>query len=111
MSQNNVIPLTPKKCPRCEAPTKDRACTRCTWPNESWCRVLTTIAKKQEAGVLDYSAEALEDIVANFPDTMPLKDDKGRMVMAKVITAQVHDGQSDVTFEFDPKAWKVPVEA
>jgi len=73
--------------------------------------VLTTIAKRQETGDLDYTAESLEDIVANFPDTMPLKDDKGKVVIAKVISVQVHDGQIDVVFEFDPKGWKKPEEA
>ena len=55
----------------------------------------------------DITDEGLEDFVSNLPDTTTLTDSKGRKVVAKVFAVAIHDGQVDVTFEFDPEGWEV----
>jgi hypothetical protein len=52
------------------------------------------------------SDEGLEDFAASLKGVTTLKDPKGRVVQAKVFAVLVHDGQVDVTFEFDPKGWQ-----
>lgn len=111
------MPDNPTVCPRCSAPVQTTpltppeegealGCTRCTWPNPSYMRMLATLARKGvNAEGYDMTDEGLETFVANLPDTTTLKDPQGRRVYAKVFEVHVHDGQVDVTFEFDPNAW------
>jgi hypothetical protein len=71
-----------------------------------------TLAKKGVAStgesVIDMTDQGLEDFAASIKETTTLRDPHGRVVLAKVIEVRVHDGQVDVTFEFDPQAWQVP---
>lgn len=115
-----ILPMVPKTCPRCAAPTQTTpltppdegvayGCTRCTWPNPSWQRVLTTLAKKGVGpNMHDMTDEGLESVAANLPPNTVLKDQHGRRVDARVIEVRVYDGQVDVVFEFDPNGWQVP---
>lgn len=110
----NVYQLIPKTCPRCSAPTErtggTHGCTLCTWPNPSWVRVLATLARKGvDAQGYDMTDEGLEDFAASLQSATVLTDSQGRKVTAKVVEVHVHDGQVDVTFEFDPEGWQVPV--
>ena len=52
-----------------------------------------------------YYGAALQDFANNVPQTTTLTDPAGRKVTAKVVNVDLHDGQVDVTFEFDPNAW------
>ena len=111
------MPVTHLICPRCQAPTRTAAivsptspdaveCVRCTWPSPSFTRMEATLARRgQDGRGFDMTDEGLEEFVTNLPPTFPLRDPRGRIVMAKVFRAHIHDGQVDVTFEFDPDAW------
>lgn len=114
------MPNVPTTCPRCNAiiqttpltpPDSGEAygCTRCTWPNPSYTRMRTTLAR-HDVGQQSYDTKDpdLEDFAARIKDTTVLKDPHGRMVSAKVVEIQVREGQVDVTFEFDPNGWQVP---
>jgi len=96
---------TPKECPRCRAPVQDTTCTLCTWPNPSYERVSTTLVRR-EVGQEMFTDQALEEYAASLEGLTTLTDPQGRVVPAKVVDVQVHDGQVNATFEFDPKAWK-----
>ncbi len=100
-------------CPRCGsqlAPPDiqpDPSCFRCTWPNPSYERVFTTIARKRFDGTVSKSALDLENFIAGLNDQnlQTLTNPQGKKVTAKVFDVQIHDDQLNVTFEFDPKAW------
>lgn len=111
------MPDNPTVCPRCSAPVQAtpltppdegeaHGCTRCTWPNPSYMRVMTTLAK-QEPGADGHSfyGQALQDFANNVPQTTTLRDPQGRRVSARVVKVDLHDGMVDVIFEFDPTAW------
>ena len=104
-------------CPRCSAPLQATpltppdegealGCTRCTWPNPSYMRVMTVLAK-QKPGTVGYThyGQSLQEFADNLPKSTTLKDPKGRVVAAKVVDVKVQDGQVEVVFEFDPNAW------
>jgi len=110
-----VTTLVPRMCPRCQSLVlKDEAigtdaCTRCTWPNPSFTQMRTTLARKGvNAQGYDMTDQALEDFAASRKSETTLIDPQGRSLRAKVFEVHVHDGQVDVTFEFDPKGWQVP---
>lgn len=111
-----VLQMVPKTCPRCSAPTQTTpltppdddvayGCSRCTWPNPSWCRMQATLAKAGPDGGFDLDDQGLEDFAASIKTSTTLRDTQGRVVEAKVVEVAIHDGQVDVTFEFDPTAW------
>lgn len=112
-SKTNVIQMPRKTCPRCDAPTqgagKGIACTLCTWPNPSWVRVVTTLARRgADASGRIISDEGLEEFAASIQSHTTLTDAQGQQVTAKVVQVVVENGEVNVTFEFDPKGWKKP---
>jgi hypothetical protein len=54
----------------------------------------------------DSSDIGLEEFVAELGETATLTDPrKGTKVEADIIDVHIHDGQVDVTFEFDDDGW------
>ncbi len=111
---DQVPPEAAKPCPRCSSPVQvvehmGEVCTRCTWPNPSYVQMAMTLAKKDlTATGYSMTDQGLEDFAASLKSETTLKDPKGQFVQAKVFEVHVHDGQVDVTFEFDPRGWQLP---
>ena len=56
----------------------------------------------------DSSDIGLEEFVAELGERTTLTDPKrGVKVIADIVNVHIHDGQVDVTFEFDEDAWEM----
>ena len=105
-------------CPRCEASVEEiplegghsyKECSVCTWPNESFEQMETTLACTTPSPDGDaLSVDALEDFAASLTKPTTLRDPQGRIVMAKAVSIRILDDAVNVVFEFDPEGWKHP---
>ena len=67
-------------------------------------QVLTTLKRRVEGD----SDQDLEDFVAGLGETTILTDSRGSKVTAGIVKVDIHDGQVDVVFDFDPDGWRDP---